>query len=202
MFDIYFKRGCVKLRECPNNNPIPEGKEMNRNNKWLLWVRMGVFLIASVFSIQGAFADSGAGAKKGDQVTLNYTGTFNDGTVFDSSDKHDTPLMFEVGSGQVITGFDNAVMGMKKGEEKSFTLQPSEAYGEHDPKMIQKVPRSELPQNREPKAGMMLIVGTPQGGQIPATITEVTDQEITLDMNHPLAGKVLNFKIKLVEVAH
>lgn len=175
---------------------------MKRNDKWLLWVRVGVLFVAGIFSAQNVFADSNAAVKAGDKVTIHYTGTLNDGTVFDSSDKHDKPLMFEVGSGQVIAGFDKSVMGMKKGEEKSFTLQPAEAYGDHDPRMIQKVPRSELPKNREPEAGMMLIVGTPQGGQIPATITEVTPEEVTLDMNHPLAGKVLNFKIKLVEVAH
>ncbi len=183
-------------------NPSPKGKEMNKNGKRLLWVRVGILFVAGIFSAQNALADSNAAVKSGDKVTINYTGTFKDGTVFDSSDKHEKPLMFEVGSGQVIAGFDNAVKGMKKGEEKSFTLQPAEAYGPHNPQMIQKVPRDQLPKNQEPKAGMMLIVGTPQGGQIPATITEVTAKEVTLDMNHPLAGKVLNFKIKLVEVAH
>ena len=138
--------------------------------------------------------------KQGDKVKVEYTGTLDDGTVFDSSEKQGKALEFEVGAKQLIKGFDDAVMGMDKGEEKEIKLQPEEAYGQHNPDLIKKVPRDKLPKEPEPKEGMMLALGTPDGKQFPAKITEVTENEITIDLNHPLAGKVLNFKIKVVEV--
>jgi len=165
-------------------------------------IQIAVFLFAGFGGSSQALAGGGPAAKKGDKVTLEYTGTLDDGTVFDSSEKHKNPLKFEVGSGQVIPGFDKAVTGMKKGEEKKFTLQPSEAYGDRNPKLTQIVPRSQLPKGHEPKKGMMLAVGTPDGRQIPATITEVTADNVTLDMNHPLAGKALTFKIKVVGISN
>ena len=137
--------------------------------------------------------------KKGDKIKVEYTGTLEDGTVFDSSEKHGQPLEFEVGSGQLIKGFDEAIIGMKKGEEKKITLPPSEAYGERNEQLIQKIPRENLPPEQEPQKGMMLMVGLPTGQQIPATITEVTDKEVIIDINPPLAGKTLKFKIKVIE---
>ncbi|MBI2581621.1 FKBP-type peptidyl-prolyl cis-trans isomerase, partial [Candidatus Woesearchaeota archaeon] len=101
--------------------------------------------------------------KKGNKVKVDYKGTFDDGTVFDASEKHGQPLEFEVGSGQVIKGFDEAVMGMKKGEEKNITLPPVEAYGEVKAELRKKVPRQQLPQDQEPKVGMILSVGLPNG---------------------------------------
>ena len=169
--------------------------------KRLFLIQVAVFLIAGFGVNSQALAGSGPAAKKGDKVSLEYTGTLDDGTVFDSSDKHKTPLEFEVGSGQVIPGFDKAVTGMKKGEEKKFTLQPSEAYGERKPELTHVVPRSQLPKDHEPKKGMMLAVATPDGRQIPATITEVKGGNVTLDMNHPLAGKALTFNIKVVGIS-
>ena len=139
--------------------------------------------------------------KKGDKIKVEYTGTFVDGEVFDSSEKHGKPLEFEVGAGQMIKGFDAAVLGMEKDEEKEITLKPEEAYGETNPQMIQKFPRDQFPKDQEPKAGMMLMLRTPDNQQMMATIKEVGDQEITLDMNHPMAGKTLNFKLKIVEVS-
>ena len=138
--------------------------------------------------------------KKGDKVKVDYTGTLEDGTVFDTSEGKQ-PLEFEVGSGQLIKGFDEAVTGMEKGEEKEITLQPAEAYGDHNPQLIKKIPRDKLPEGQEPKPGMMLSLGTPDGKQFPARITEVDDKEISIDLNHPLAGKVLKFKIKVVEIS-
>lgn len=139
--------------------------------------------------------------KKGDKVKVDYTGTFDDGTVFDSSTHgdHSHPLEFEAGAGMVIKGFDDAVIGMEKGDEKEIHLEPKDAYGDPNPQLVQKVPRDQLPE-QELKAGMTLAMKTPEGQQIPITIKEVNDKEATLDMNHPLAGKKLNFKIKLVEV--
>jgi len=137
--------------------------------------------------------------KKGDKVKVDYTGKLEDGTVFDTSEgKH--PLEFEVGAGKLIKGFDNAVMGMKKGEEKEVKIEPKDAYGDHNPALLKKIPRDKLPPEPEPKAGMMLAMKTPDGRQFPAKIAEVDDKEITIDLNHPLAGRILIFTIKLVEI--
>ena len=138
-------------------------------------------------------------AKDGDTVKVHYTGTFDDGTVFDSSEKHGTPLEFKLGAQQVIKGFENAVRGMKKGQEKAIKITPEEGYGHPKPELVQKVPREQLPPTPEPKEGMMLAVKLPNGYQMPARISGVTDKEVTIDLNHSLAGKTLNFKIKLVE---
>lgn len=135
---------------------------------------------------------------KGDKIKVNYTGTFDDGTVFDSSEGRE-PLEFSAGAGMVIKGFDDAVIGMKKNEEKTIKIKPSEAYGDHNPQLLKEIPRNKLPQGQEIKAGMVVGLGTPDGRQFPARITEVTADHVTIDLNHPLAGKTLNFKIKIVE---
>lgn len=137
--------------------------------------------------------------KKGDKVKVEYNGTLEDGTVFDTS-KGKEPLEFEVGAGKIIKGFENGVIGMKKGEEKDIKINPAEAYGESNPDFIKKVPKEHLPKEQEPKVGMMLILKSPEGRQILAKITEITDKEVTLDLNHPLAGKALNFKIKVLDI--
>jgi FKBP-type peptidyl-prolyl cis-trans isomerase 2 len=137
--------------------------------------------------------------KKGDKVKIEYTGTLDDGTVFDTSEGK-TPLEFEAGSGKVIKGFDDAILGMGKGEEKNVKIEAKNAYGDNNPKLKKKIPRDQLPKDQEPKPGMVLVVKTSNGQQFPAKIAEVADKEITLDLNHPLAGKNLNFKIKIVDV--
>ncbi len=137
--------------------------------------------------------------KNGDKVKVEYEGTFDDGTVFDSSEKCGAPLEFEVGAGQIIPGFENAVMGMEKGEEKEFKLEPTDAYGDRNPQLVQKIPKDQLP--KEVMPGMMLMIGLPNGVQIPVKVTDVTDEEVTIDLNHPLAGKALNFKIKIVDIS-
>jgi FKBP-type peptidyl-prolyl cis-trans isomerase 2 len=140
--------------------------------------------------------------KKGDHIKVDYEGRFEDGTVFDSSKHGDHVhlLEFDVGAGMVIPGFDNAVVGMEKGAEKEIKIEPKDAYGEYNDELIQKIPRSALPRDQEPKAGMTLVVGTPQGQQFPVKIKEVSNEEVTLDLNHPLAGKVLIFKLKIAEI--
>ncbi|MFC1753883.1 peptidylprolyl isomerase [Thermoproteota archaeon] len=137
--------------------------------------------------------------KKGDTVKIEYEGTFDDGTVFDSSEKAGKPLEFEVGAGKVIPGFENAVIGMDKGQEKKVKIQPEEAYGHPNPELVKKVPREQLPKE-ELKQGMLLVMNLPNGMQLPAKIAELDDKEVTLDLNHPMAGKILNFKIKVVEI--
>ncbi len=138
--------------------------------------------------------------KKGDKVQVEYTGTFEDGTVFDSSEKHGKPLEFESGKGMVIKGFEDAIMGMKEGEEKEVKLEPKDAYGEPNPQLVQKVPREHLPAEHEPKEGMMMLITLPTGQQMPARIESVTKDEVGLDLNHPFAGRVLNFKLKVVKI--
>jgi len=138
--------------------------------------------------------------KKGDKVKVEYTGTLDDGTVFDTSEGRE-PLEFEVGSGQVIKGFDNAVIGMEVDEEKKVELPPSEAYDEFDPTLLKKIPRDKLPPGQEPKIGMLLELRTPDGVSVPTRITEVTAEEVTIDLNHPLAGKTLIFQIKVVDIS-
>ncbi|MBT3323567.1 peptidylprolyl isomerase [archaeon] len=139
--------------------------------------------------------------KQGDKIKVEYEGKLENGEVFDSTEKHGHPLEFEVGSGQLIKGFDDAVVGMEKDDEKEITLKAEEAYGQPNPEMMRKVPRDQLPPEPEPKVGMMLAMALPNGQQLPAKITEVNDSEVTIDLNHPLAGKTLIFKIKIIEIS-
>lgn len=141
---------------------------------------------------------SSEGVKKGDKVKVHYTGTLDSGEVFDSSEAHGMPLEFEAGAGQMIKGFDLAVIGMKLNEEKQIRIEAKDAYGDPKPEMVQKVPKDALPKDQEPEEGMTLIIGFPNGMRLPARITKVEGTEVTLDLNHPLAGKALNFKVKLV----
>lgn len=138
-------------------------------------------------------------AKAGDTVRIHYTGTLEDGTQFDSSSDRD-PLEFNVGSGQVIPGFDNAVDGMSVGETKSVSIEPGDAYGERHDQLVQEVPKSVLPENIDARIGMQLQGQSAEGQMTRFTITAVTDDTITVDANHPLAGQKLNFDIELVEI--
>lgn len=135
--------------------------------------------------------------KKGDKVKVDYVGTLEDGTVFDTTEKHG-PIEFEAGAGQLIPGFEKTVLSMKKGDEKSVKLAPTEAYGDYNPKLIRKVPKEQLPP--EVKQGSVLLIQLPNGAKMPIRVTEISEKEVTLDLNHPLAGKTLNFKIKVVEI--
>ena len=137
--------------------------------------------------------------KNGDKVSVHYTGTLETGEVFDSSENRE-PLEFEVGSGQVITGFDKAVLDMSPGEEKEILLEPDQAYGARDDKKMQKVPKEILPKDVEPKEGMLLTLKAPTGQVFPATIAKVEEKEVFIDLNHPLAGKKLKFKIKIEDI--
>lgn len=138
-------------------------------------------------------------AKPGDTVKIHYTGKLDDGTVFDSSVNRE-PLEFTLNAGQVIPGFDQAVLGMTPGESKTETIPMDQAYGPHRPEMVLQVDRQQMPPNLEPEVGQQLQVQSPQGQAIPVMITEVTDSKITLDANHPLAGEDLTFEIELVEI--
>ncbi|MHA2034923.1 MAG: FKBP-type peptidyl-prolyl cis-trans isomerase [Promethearchaeota archaeon] len=137
--------------------------------------------------------------KKGEWIKVEYTGTLDDGTIFDSTGVNGgNPLKFQVGAGQLIKGFDESVLGKKLDEEYSIRLEPSEAYGELKEGMTQKVPRAQFPKGVELQPGLMLMVMGPQG-QMPASIKSIEEDSVIIDLNHPMAGKVLNFKIKIVE---
>lgn len=138
-------------------------------------------------------------AVNGDTVQVHYTGSLGDGSVFDSSEGG-SPLSFSVGSGQVIPGFDKAVMGMVIGEKKTFTIPADEAYGEHDPRMVQDVPRTELPPEMPLEIGMQLSASSPDGRELRLVITEISEETVRLDANHPLAGEDLTFAIELVAI--
>jgi peptidylprolyl isomerase len=138
-------------------------------------------------------------AKAGDTVKIHYTGTLDDGTQFDSSEGRD-PLEFEIGSGQVIPGFDKAVEGMAVGDTKTVNIPVDDAYGPRHDQMIQEVPKSALPDEVEPAVGMGLQARRPDGAMLDLTITEVGEETITVDGNHPLAGQPLNFDLELVEI--
>ena len=138
-------------------------------------------------------------AKNGDAVKINYTGKLDDGTVFDSSEGRD-PLGFTLGGGQVIPGFDEAVLGMAVGESKSVNIPADKAYGQRNEEMIIEAPRDQVPADITPEIGQQLQMGGPNGEVVVVVITEVTDTHIKLDANPPLAGKDLNFDIELVSI--
>jgi FKBP-type peptidyl-prolyl cis-trans isomerase SlpA len=137
--------------------------------------------------------------KDNDKVSVHYTGTLQSGEVFDSS-KDREPLSFTVGQGQMIPGFENAVKGMALNEKKSVTIAPEDAYGEVRPEMVQKINKSQLPPDLEPHVGQQLASQLPSGEQIIVTVKEIEDASITIDANHPLAGKELTFEIEVVEI--
>lgn len=141
-----------------------------------------------------------AQAKAGDKVKVHYTGKLDDGTVFDSSAGRD-PLEFTVGAGQMIKGFDTGVNGMNVGESKTVKIPSEEAYGQHRDEMVIEVPKTELPPDMEVTPGDQLQMQHQSGQVVLVTVTDVDDEKITLDGNHPLAGKDLTFDIELVEVA-
>lgn len=139
-------------------------------------------------------------AKSGDTVKVHYTGKLaDDGTVFDSSEGRD-PLEFAIGEGQIIPGFEQAVIGMAEGESKTVEIPSEEAYGPHRPEMVLEVDREQIPEDIEVKTGQQLQVQHPSGQQIPVVVTGIADTKVTLDANHPLAGQTLKFDIELVKV--
>lgn len=138
--------------------------------------------------------------KPGDTVRIHYTGTLFDGATFDSSQGRD-PLEFVVGSGQIIPGLDTALPGMSVGDKKTVEVPADQAYGHPDPNARQAVPRAEIPADIPLDLGTQLQVQTPQGQVMPVTVVDVTETEVTLDANHPLAGRDLTFAIELVAIA-
>ena len=137
--------------------------------------------------------------KDGDTVSVHYTGTLASGEVFDSSVERD-PLKFTLGKGQLIPGFKHAIMGLSVGEKATTNIPSLEAYGEHNPEMVIEVPMNQLPLELDAQVGMQLQLNQPDGQAIPVQITQIDGETVTIDANHPLAGKDLNFDIEVVEI--
>jgi peptidylprolyl isomerase len=135
--------------------------------------------------------------KKGDTVKVHYTGTLNNGEIFDTS-KEREPLEFTLGKGQLIPGFEKAVLGLNIGDSTKVDIPSTEAYGEERSDLIINVPIDQLPEDVTPQIGMQLQVNQPDGQPIPVRITEIDETELTLNANHPLAGKDLTFEIELI----
>ena len=133
-------------------------------------------------------------------VSVHYKGTLKSGEVFDTSEgRH--PLEVQMGAGQLISGFENALMGMSLNEKKVFTLDPEEAYGQKDESLTHSFPRADVPAEIKPEVGQTVALASPEGQQVPATITEVDDEKVVLDLNHPLAGQTLTFDIEVVGIS-
>ena len=138
-------------------------------------------------------------AKVYDKVKVHYIGTLSDGEVFDSSEGRD-PLEFTLGSGQVIPGFENGIIGMQVEESKTINIPAAEAYGEQKGELIQEVQKTQLPPEIKPEVGLRLISRASDGREIPLVVTEVKENSIIIDSNHPLAGKDLTFEITLLSI--
>ncbi|HRE50803.1 MAG TPA: peptidylprolyl isomerase [Flavitalea sp.] len=138
--------------------------------------------------------------KSGDTVKVHYSGRLSDGTTFDSSSGRE-PLEFKVGSGQVIKGFDDGVTGMSVGEKRTLQIPVNDAYGPKDENMIVEFPKANFPEDLNPEVGMQLNMTNSAGQMIPVVITEVAEETVLLDANHPLAGQDLIFDIELVDIA-
>ena len=133
-------------------------------------------------------------------VSVAYTGTLQSGEIFDTS-KGRQPLEVHMGAGRMIPGFESALLGMALNEKKTFTLEAEKAYGLRDETLLREIPLSAVPDDLDLELGCVLALQTPQGQQIPAKVTKVDEQNITLDLNHPLAGEALTFEVEVVGIS-
>jgi FKBP-type peptidyl-prolyl cis-trans isomerase 2 len=140
-----------------------------------------------------------AQAKNGDTVKVHYKGILEDGTIFDDSSERD-PLEFTIGGGQLIPGFEQSVVGMNPGESKTVKVSVDEAYGPLREDLVLEIDRNEFPVHLEPKVGQQLQYRGEDNNVIIVAVTSVSETNVTLDANHPLAGKNLNFELQLVEI--
>jgi len=138
-------------------------------------------------------------AKNGDTVKVHYTCRFEDGTIFDTSIDSD-PLEFTIGEGQLIPGFEEAVIWMNVGESKTTIVPAEKAFGQYREEMVMAIDRNQLPLYLKPKVGQILQTHQADGQTLVVRVTEVSESSVTLDANHPLAGKDLNFDIQLIEI--
>jgi peptidylprolyl isomerase len=138
--------------------------------------------------------------KSGDTVLVHFIGSLETGEVFDDSEKQGKPFEINTGSHDVIPAFAQALMGMEVGDEKTISVKPEQGFGEFRKDLVQTIPRDRINVGADPKPGMQLMIGLQGMPQFPAQVVDVTDAEVTLDLNHPLAGKVVIFKIKVIEI--
>ncbi|MBD3258304.1 peptidylprolyl isomerase [candidate division GN15 bacterium] len=141
-----------------------------------------------------------AQAQQGNTVTVHYTGKLEDGTVFDSSQGRD-PLVFKIGDGRLIPGFEAGTVGMAEGEKKTVTVPPDQAYGDRRDDLTLEVAKGNFPENIDPQVGQQFEMQQPGGQSVNVTVTQVEGDKVTVDANHPLAGKTLVFEIEMVKVA-
>ena len=141
-----------------------------------------------------------AQAKEGDTVKVHYTGKLGDGEIFDTSQDGD-PLEFKIGEGQVIPGFEQGVLGMNEGESKTVEIPSDEAYGPHHQELVIEIEMDQFPEDLDPEVGKQFKMRQPDDRTIIVAVTEITEDSVTLDANHPLAGKDLTFDIQLIEIA-
>ncbi|MBD3262084.1 MAG: peptidylprolyl isomerase [Candidatus Altiarchaeales archaeon] len=135
--------------------------------------------------------------ENGDTVVLEYIGKLDDGRIFDSTNP-ENPLKFEVGTGKILKGFEEGILGLEEGQEKQISLEPAQAYGDPNPQMIQEVPRQTVPD--EAQEGSTLLAEMENGQQQPVKIKQLSDDKAVVDFNHPLAGRKLNFEVKVLEI--
>jgi len=138
-------------------------------------------------------------AKDGNTVLVHYTGTLEDGTIFDSS-REGSPLEAVLGQNMLIPGFESAIIGMKEGDTKTITIQPDQAYGDRLEDLILILPKEEIPTHMTPEVGMLVQLAAESGEEFEAVITDINDEGLTLDANHPLAGEALTFELELMEI--
>ena len=136
----------------------------------------------------------------GKKVKVHYVGTLDDGTQFDSSRDRNEPLGFTCMAGQMIPGFDTAVSTMEIGEVRDVHIEAKDAYGEKDPEMVKTIPLSVMKGIEKFSVGDKVVLSDPAGHPFPATITDMSNETVTFDLNHELAGQALNFNIELLEV--
>lgn len=137
--------------------------------------------------------------EQGLTVLFHYTGTLEDGSVFDSSRERE-PMEVSVGSGQVIPGFESGIIGMSEGETRTFTVPPAEGFGEHDESLCQWVEKARFADSEGIEVGRVCQVPLGDGRTVPGTVAEVGDEEVLLDLNHPLASKELTFEVECLEI--
>jgi peptidylprolyl isomerase len=139
-------------------------------------------------------------AKNGDAVKIHFSGFLDDGTLFGSS-RGEQPVEFTLGAGEVIPGFENAVINMEEGDTKTVTIPPEDAFGRYKEALVRTISKSKLPSHIEPQVGRVLVLQADAEKDVRATVKDVTEKEVTLDVNHPLAGKELKVEIELLEIS-
>ena len=198
----HFPFCCVRAKE---SGILTENWDVRRFKQptatlWKKWIMSDSLIHHSSFTVhhfEGVYHM--ATAKEGDVVKVEYTGKFDDGSVFDSSEGRE-PLQFKLGANDVIPGFEQAVTGMNIGDSKTVKIPAEDAYGPHQDDLAMVVDRSEFPDDLQPEIGDRLQLTDDDGRVLVVTVTEASPKTLTLDANHPLAGKDLTFDIKLVEV--